>query len=151
MQGSPCQSVAFTCDKILLIDPAAISAYECGIRNTYIFKYAEPYRRISLNYNLHNYASVQGHILGGIFQPPASVRCAYFDSTTFVMGLNLAYGLGMIVRSYDDNGRLYLVFLNSMRNVGKAATSEYMVAEIRWKDRRTPVKVLVAKTFYFVQ
>ena len=73
----------------------------------------------------------------------------HFGSTTFVMRLNLA--LGMIVRSYDDNGRLYLAFLNRMRNVGRAATSECMVADIRWKDRRTPMKVLVAKTFHFVQ
>ena len=36
-------------------------------------------------------------------------------------------------------------------NVGRAATSERMVADIRRKDRRTPMKVLVAKTFHFVQ
>ena len=35
-------------------------------------------------------------------------------------------------------------------NVGRAATSERMVQDIRRKDRRTPMKVLVAKTFHFV-
>ena len=49
--------------------------------------------------------------------------------------------------------------LRSYENVGRAAaTSEHMVADIRRKDRRTPMKdrrnpmkVLVAKTFHFVQ
>ena len=35
-------------------------------------------------------------------------------------------------------------------NVGRAATSERLVLDIRRKDRRTPMKVLVGKTFHFV-
>ena len=31
--------------------------------------------------------------------------------------------------------------------MGRAATSERMVADIRWKDRRNPMKVLVAQDF----
>ena len=34
--------------------------------------------------------------------------------------------------------------------VGRAASSEWFVQDIRRKDRRTPMKVLVAKTFRFV-
>ena len=36
-------------------------------------------------------------------------------------------------------------------NVGHAATSERLVLDLRRPDRRTPMKVLVKKTFTFVE
>ena len=36
-------------------------------------------------------------------------------------------------------------------NVGRAATSERLVQDLRRPDRRTPMKVLVRKSFLFVE
>ena len=40
--------------------------------------------------------------------------------------------------------------ISQNENVGRASTSERVVLDMRRKDRRTPMKVLVAKTFKFV-
>ena len=40
--------------------------------------------------------------------------------------------------------------ISQNENVGRAATSERVVLDMRRKDRRIPMKVLVAKTFKFV-
>ena len=76
----------------------------------------------------------------------------HFGSATFLMRMNFAV-MDWVRTVYMTSVPKMCVCLNVMQNENsqRAYTSERMYIDIRRPDRRTPMKVLVKKSYKFVQ
>jgi hypothetical protein len=122
-ESSPCRRQNYSPSKVTLREQAAIDAYEKALKQTQIYRYAESYCRCRDTFWVESF----NHQL--LMYLPKRI---HFGTSTFNMRMNLAV-------------------LDWNENVQRAATSERLYWDIRRPDRRTPMKVLVEKTFAFTQ
>ncbi|KAL5509808.1 hypothetical protein EMCRGX_G005238 [Ephydatia muelleri] len=126
---SGCPSESLCClpgyrpQKQLLSNSAAISALKSGLKRTSIYRYAEHYSRCRDTYWIESFNhQLLTYLCKGV----------HFGEETFAMRMNLAV-------------------LDWNENVRRAVTSERHYLNARRPDRHAPSRVLVEKTFTFVQ
>jgi hypothetical protein len=107
---------------VQLTDPSAIDAYIKMLQSTLIYREASSYCRCRDTFWVESF---NHQLLAYI---PKRI---HFGTSTFIMRMNLAC-------------------LDWNENVERATTSEYFFQDVRRPDRRTPMKVLTAKSYKFV-
>jgi hypothetical protein len=119
---SACHMPRYTPSKVELTDPQAVQTLTKTLRGTYIFRNAQEFCRCRDTFSVESF----NHMI--LTYVPKRI---HFSTRTFKMKMNLAV-------------------LDWTENVNRAHTSQRRVADLRRPDRRTHMKVLVEKTFKFV-
>ena len=157
---SRCHKPGYIPMRQLLSNPAAIKALEGALKKTSIYRFADHYCRVRQPFLM---LSVPSCASSSVIQCRDTYwiesfnhqlltylpKRIHFGNDTFVMRMNLA--VLDWVSSGDKKHSLYLSLCVQNENVQRAATSHRLYLNSRRPDHRAPSRVLVPKTFKFVQ
>ena len=150
-------SSLFTC-KVVLMDPMTVQQLVKQLKDTFIYRFPQSFCRVSscsscflaeyiLKLQCRDTYWVESFNHQLLCYIPKRI---HFSMRVFTMRLNLAV-MDWVSQSLQSSCMYQLSYLYTYNeNVNHPATSTHKVMDLRCLDQRTPMKVLVNKTYSFV-